>query len=537
VSRKAEVLEEVVLRLDPVRPSLRRAPGRRPARFALCALAGALLLAGCSGRGQDRRVLVIGLDGATWNLIEPWLEDGTLPQIAALRAGGASGPLESVRPTLSPPAWTSAVTGANPGKHGIFDFQRRLPGQLVAVSETSRSRRMPGVWSYLGAEKKRSCVINIPMTAPPEPLLGYMISGFPHLEKYGYTYPPELQQRLGNYILDEMGLEMQPGQEQAFRDNAFESARECARVSEMLYREGKWDLFWTVFTGTDRIQHYFWKFIDPRNPYYDAAEAARWGPAVRDFWKMMDDCVGRLVALADERTTVFLISDHGFGPVRREFRVQNLLRHPERPGEEPILWTYSLDVDASSLYFSRRGREPNGFLDDARYPAARDEVERRLLAYVDPETGVRPVARIVRAENEYAGLYLSKAPDLILVPAEGYWIFRGDEASDFTDPVVGPPSFTFSAWHETDGVIIAAGPGIGRGTAVEGARLVDIAPTVLYAAGAGIPDGLDGRVLESLFEPGFRTEHPVRLFTGTIELPADLPQEVKDNLKSLPYVR
>ena len=502
-----------------------------------CILALSLLVTGCSRPAPQGRVLVIGLDGGTFDLIEPWLEDGSLPELASLRAQGASGDLESVVPCLSPPAWATAITGCNPGKHGIFDFQRRLPGQLVTVSETSRTRRVPGIWAYFSAEKRRSAIINVPLTAPQEPLLGYMISGFPHLQKTGYTYPPELQQRLGGYILDEMNMSLATGREKEFRDDVFAAERERARVAEELLREGDWGLFWVVFTGTDRLQHYFWKFMDPAHPMHSPEAAPEWGGVIKDFWKTVDGYIGRLVDIAGENTTVVILSDHGFGPVYRELRIQNLLRHPVNPGEEPIRWTYSLDVDASSLYFSRKGREPGGVLDDASYAAAREEVARRLLAFVDPETGVHPVERIIKAEDEYEGLYLDKAPDLIAIPAENYWITLGDESRDFTDPPTGLPTFTFSAWHELNGMLIVAGPGVRRGANVTGAHLTDIVPTILYAAGNGIPPGLDGKVLDDLFTPEFLGSHPKRVFEGEIELPEGLPKDVEENLRSLPYVR
>jgi predicted AlkP superfamily phosphohydrolase/phosphomutase len=510
---------------------------RAVTRTALLLIAFVLALPGCARKQAPGRVLVIGLDGGTFDLIGPWLDDGTLPQLAALRAEGVSGALESVVPCLSAGAWTTAITGCNPGKHGIYDFQRRLPGQLVMVSETSRSRRMPGVWAYFGAEKRRSVIINIPLTAPPEPLVGEMISGFPYLSKHGYTYPPQLQQQLGGYILDEMNMSLAKGHENEFRDDVFAAERERDRVAEELFKKRDWDLFWVVFTGTDRLQHYFWKFMDPEHPYYTPEGGAEWGSAIKDFWKAADEYVGRLVSLADENTTIVVLSDHGFGPVYRELRIQNLLRRPANAGEEPILTTYSLDVDASCLYFSRKGREPGGVLDDAAYSAAREEVAKRLLAYVDPETGVHPVQRVFRAEEEYQGLYLTKAPDLIADPAPTYWITRGDETKDYTDPPCGLPTFTFSGWHRMNGMLIVRGPGIRRAGEVEGAKLIDIVPTVLYSAGIGIPDGLDGKVLDSVYEPDFLSRHPKRVFEGTIELPEALPKDVEENIKSLPYVR
>ena len=109
---------------------------------ALLLCLGALLLAGCGGGGKaGGQVVVIGLDGATWDLLQPWIDRGDLPTLAGLQETAAWGEMQSAVPYLSPPAWTSAVTGVNAGKHAIFDFQRRIPGQTVIVNESAKSRR------------------------------------------------------------------------------------------------------------------------------------------------------------------------------------------------------------------------------------------------------------------------------------------------------------------------------------------------------------------------------------------------------------
>ena len=150
--------------------------------------------------------MVIGLDGADWDLLVPWMEAGELPNLKAFLETAAIGDLTTVHPILSPVCWTSGYTGCNPGKHGIFDFQKIDPASGELLIETATHRRAQPIWMLLSDVGKRVAVMNVPMTYPPDPVRGEMISGFPFPSgDVNITYPPELHAKLKDYPLDYLG--------------------------------------------------------------------------------------------------------------------------------------------------------------------------------------------------------------------------------------------------------------------------------------------------------------------------------------------
>src|SRR5262245_3903782 len=123
-------------------------------------------------------LLVIGLDGASLDLIRPWAAAGRLPVLAGLMARGAWGRLRSTIPAATFPAWTSLVTGVNPGRHGVLDFTARIPGTYRVRFVNGSHRQVPALWTYFGDAGRRVVVLTVPATYPPEPVAGVMVSGF-----------------------------------------------------------------------------------------------------------------------------------------------------------------------------------------------------------------------------------------------------------------------------------------------------------------------------------------------------------------------
>jgi predicted AlkP superfamily phosphohydrolase/phosphomutase len=196
---------------------------------------------------------------------------------------------------------------------------------------------------------------------------------------------------------------------------------------------------------------------------------------------------------------------------------------------------YTFDVDGSMLYLSVAGRETNGTLPPSRYAEVREEIRRRILAARDPETGECPVTRVLTREEAFHGRYTEKGPDLLLVPRPGVFVASVKEEQ----PIFGPPQFTFSAHHESNGILIARGPRLRSGTVGKGPSLLDVAPTVLYLLDLPVPSNMEGSVLTGLVRPEWLREHPVRkgpaLEGGGEETP--LTPEEKERLQSVPYIR
>jgi predicted AlkP superfamily phosphohydrolase/phosphomutase len=507
---------------------------------AFLALLAGFLAPGCGGSDPPgTKVLVIGLDGADFTLIGPWMDAGRLPRLRAIRDEGISGPLLSVIPPLSPPAWTTAATGVNPGRHGIFDFFRMDPDSLVAYTETAASRRVPGVWTLLSEAGRRVGILNMPMTDPPDPVDGFQIGGLPHPDSTGFAYPAPLEARLHaeGYRLDRMGEALIPGEEAALEAEILDTFRRRSRLALALGEENPdLDLYWVVFTGTDRMQHFFWKFMEPEHPFHDPGLAPRFGDSILRLYEEVDRVVGELVDQARSQAqgqgrelAVLVISDHGFYGVHRAFRPQSFLRNPPS-GEEPITQAYSLETNASMLFVPERGRERNAVLSPEEHDALADTILRRMLEARDPESGASPIAFGARREDVYRGLYVDKAPDLVFLARPPYYLIHeeGDK-----EPF-GTPEFSFSAHHGFRGILMAQGPMFRKGVLEGRQGLIDLAPTLMYLAGEPVPGYMEGEVLTGLIDAGYLDAHPVvRDASESVETGS----EDLEPIRAIPYVQ
>jgi len=512
-------------------------------------LACLALSAGCA-KERPTPLVIIGLDGATWDLLEPWMAAGDLPNLKAFRDGANWGTMQSVVPYLSPPAWTSAVTGVNPGRHGIYDFQRRLPGDGVSlaatpqgrpiVTETSKSRRSPPIWNLLKGSGRRVAIINIPMTDPPDEVDGIMIAGFPHLDQEGYAWPRELEARCrqAGYLLDEMEMALPPGREEEILATYTKARDTRWALAKQLYQEEEYDFFWIVFTGVDRIQHLYWIFDDPRNEEFDPRLAERFSGTMRRFWMEQDRILGEFFALIRPSSTVLLVSDHGFGPIRRELRAGTWARTAASGfSTTEAAQIFSLDrSDAARLYVREPGRDPGADLSREQAGALRDRLATGLRGVIDPETGEAPVEALYRSEEVYVGKYAEKGPDLTMIPSQGYFVSWGDVANDYRQPPFGPVTSTISGWHRMDGVYAVRGPEIVPGKSERVYNLLDLAPTSLYLLGHPLPEDFDGKIMDGIFAPDRLRKRPP-VFRGVLsEEDRPLTPEEQRALKNLPYV-
>ncbi len=503
-----------------------------------------------------RRVLVIGLDGATWDLMTPWIEAGRLPHLGRLRAAGGHGPLASTIHPLTTPAWVSFMTGRQQGQTGIYDHIHRRPGSYdVEIMDATRIKA-PLLFDYLGAANLRSISINMPLTYPPPPIHGLMVSGlFGTLVGPGITNPPSLYQRIAEAA---PGYVVHPDFKPQARDplgqhvqDLLESIDNRFRTAEMLLREEAWDLGIVVFTAPDQIQHAFWHAMEAGGPHETA---------IYDVYRRIDDQLPRLLDLAGDDALILLMSDHGAGKLHAMVNLNRWLadegylafrgtravsqraslikraavaykrflpaaarawvrRHLTgaftRAKEvmesnlfaAPIDWehtrAYALGA-CGNVFINLQGREPNGVVPPGpAYEALRDEIAGRLAALRGPE-GQLLVEAVRRREEVYHGPYLDLAPDLVVIWRDyGFW---GRARYDQNAPELFETQFAWdfgilpqSGTHRPDGVLIAAGPGIPADLAIEGARLIDLAPTILAYLGVPVPGSMDGAALTRLF--------------------------------------
>ncbi len=512
---------------------------------ALCALMLATALGCASREEQGGRVLVVGLDGATWDLIQPWIDRGDLPNLQRFQQSAAWGVLGSSVPYLSPPAWATAVTGVNPGRHAIYDFQRRLPQDTVVVNETSKSRRAQPIWRILEPTGKRMLLMNIPMTDPPDRVNGLFIAGFPHLDKTGFTYPAELEQQLGDYPLDQLEMRLVAGTEDSMLTFYSHDLASRLRITLDWLKKEPYDLLWMVFTTPDRIQHTFYKFTDRENPNYDAAQAARYGPGIHDLWVELDRALGEILAAAGPETTTLLLSDHGFGPMRYDLKLMNYLKRPGSSlSEREASHVYVLDrSDAARIYIARSSHDRRAQLNESEARRVRGKIVDELRRATDPRTGRSVCERVWVNEEVFAGLHAEKGPDVVVLPAEGYFLILGDLNPTPGAAYMAPHTPLLSGWHRMNGVYALAGPHISPGRRDRDAEraytLTDIVPTLLYLLGEPIPEGLDGELMRGVIDPAYLQEHPPRASAPLEEEDRQLtPEELEQlrHLQSTPYI-
>src|SRR6266404_3866602 len=553
---------------------------------------------------MSNKLLVIGLDGASFNVLDPLIEKSQLPNLASLIKGGARADLETTFPPITAVAWSSFMTGKNPGKHGIFEFVRRdhRSNRELAVNASFRQGRT--IWDLLSDAGKRVIVHNFPCTYPPHEINGLMIADFMTPRgRRDFTYPAsllaEIEATFGSYRLH-LSQTYAEGNVGAVLDELFDELEYKAKVAEYLMTRYEWDAFFQYFWGTDRIQHELWHIIDDQHPRHNKDEAKAYGDRVHQYFRRVDEIVGRLIELAGANPLVLIASDHGFGPVHKycslnvwllqegfiklkpdvvtrakklmfslgltpEFAFRLTRRIPgalrpargvsSQPGASKLLGKFFLsfnDVDWNrsvafskgnygQIYVNLKGREPNGIVADDEYEAVREAIIERLRALKDPLTNTSWVGQVFRREDIYSGPLVGDAPDIAFLPADMRYLPLGN--ADFTSNRFMVDAFGISGCHRMNGVMIANGSAITRGSSLDVARIYDMAPTLLYLSDQSVPDDVDGRVLTEMISADYSSAHSIRFaaqgdaeHTNGVLYSDEENSDVIERLKSLGYV-
>lgn len=501
------------------------------------------------------RVVVIGIDGADLQLIEPWASAGQLPTLARLMQQGAVGPLRStVRPESSV-AWTTFSTGMNPGNHGIFGFVGLQTGTYQYRMNNAHHIHRQRFWQIAGAAGKRVIVLNVPMTYPPQPVHGALVAGMltPNLES-DFTYPPELKDELqaaiSGYVID---VDKTGVDDREYIQQLIASVQRRGQAIQYLARTRDWDLLVAVFTETDRLQHFFWADMDTNHPLHQHTDSQ----AILQVYREIDLVLEQLLTILGNDVQIVLVSDHGFNGCARRFyvntwlqkagmlqltptipltgRLESWLRRLRRlpwlraikrrvPGlrsqalartlqQQTLLhlidWgrTQAFFSDEGAIRINLQGREPRGIVSPGpAYEALRSSLITQLLALRDPLTGQHVVAAAYRREELYSGPHVADAPDLIIEPqrnnakAEHNFILVS-HTTTLSTPTIFDWSTPYTANHTLDGILIAYAQDRIAPLRYSGARIEDIAPTVLAMLGVPLPGALDGRVLAGMFLP------------------------------------
>lgn len=512
------------------------------------------------------KVIVIGLDGATWDLLKPWADNGELPAIKKLMDNGVWGELESTIPPVTGPAWTSFSTGKNPGKHGIFDFVK-LENNSLKLHQ-SRDIRSETIYDILSENNLKSIVIGLPLSFPPKDgFNGVMISDFlcagkeimpkskaEYIEDYRVF--PNIALR-GDDLLEDM-IAVASGQ---------------VNVAKQLFVGENWDFYFFYFFATDGVAHHFWK---------DIKENTIIGQKAKKVFHIADQFIGWVLNSMDSETILFLMSDHGFADYPFKINLNNLL------AQKGLLRTKITDVSGDRIFEKHLVRE---FVRRESRIEARPKLRNKLAIYssikllykkiyasiikettinnakfnteIDFETskcfvtssqgqsiiinatdlaeyeqilneiiqalrelkydGHRVFKEVIARKGVYSGPSAESAPDILLIP-NGFQI-----SSDLGGKIF--EEFDKGGWHDLRGIFLAFGPNIRTSSEkLTGLKIYDIAPTILHIFGLSIPRDIDGRVLkESMAEGNELFEREVMYReSGALAEKKYLQQKVKE---------
>lgn len=539
---------------------------------------------------NSNKLLIIGWDGATFDIIKPLVDQGRMPNIASLMQRGVWGKLKSTIPPLTPVAWTSMTTGVNPGKHGIYDAMAYRPDIRKVGFVNATLRNAKPIWSILSERNRPSGVMNIPMTYPPDEVKGFVISGmFTPDGVEDFTYPAEIkkeiEEKFGKYEIECS----QTSKPSTYLKNIIDMVEYRERVTLHLMESHSWDFFFTVFMESDRVQHFFWKYLDPSHP-----EHKNYGNAISMVYERLDEALGKFIKKAGPDVNIMMASDHGSGPLETAFFLNNwllkrgylslnndmgkILKVKKNSSIKKglvravkMIFPKSLIEKIKPAGFNRQ-EELNLFLSiidwettvafsegvaggiyinhDIVSPAETNELAARLkkeLLNLKGPSGKPVVDNIYMRDEVYQGDHVKNAPDLIVICSAGYQIIAPNEFLYFNKEYEDTMflSHRWSGRHEQDGIFLMSGSAAKKGVEIIDANIQDITPTALYLMRESIPAYMDGRVLQSAIdEEVFRT-YPV-IFTDdamgeskpgeTKMLLEEEERAIAEHLKGLGYI-
>jgi len=486
-----------------------------------------------------KKIILFGIDGGTWTLLDRYINSGYMPNLGYLVNHGMKGTLLSTFPRQTLPAWTSIFTGVNPGKHGLVGFPGHMEVNGKPSSITFRDNETKSLWQILSEKGLRSIVVNDPVSYVPEKINGIMITGLLTLLESNYVYPPELvkeiEKLVGNYIF-ELPLEfysvLKTDKKKAY-SMIDEFDEKLTTVSLAFARNYEWDILAPIFTSTDRLQHFFW---------YDEEYMVQ-------HYKKLDNRLKNFIDIAaEEEATVLVMSDHGFGPYDRAFFIntwldkagfqkrkinvplyilsrlglsrRRLIRILNKLGLFNLVhdiatnqvkslenlarfYDKQIDYEKSLAYaISNYGIYVNNRIKDGDRKQVIDSVIEGLYKVRDKDSQV--IKNVSKREEVMWGSYVDRAPDLFVDTCEGYELLHHSSSNEFGEPTDLSKGLSVrTGSHRPEGIFLAYGSDIRSNSRLsEPAHTWDITPTILHMLGLSIPPYVDGRVITEIFMPG-----------------------------------
>jgi len=521
-----------------------------------------------------KKILIIGIDGGTPDLIKKFTLSGELPFFKKLMEEGCSGELKSTVPALTPPAWTSSFTGVNPGKHNIFDFFVFDKNSKSLRLLSSMDRKYPAIWEILSYHNIKCGFYNVPCSYPVDKVNGFMVSGMATPAKSAsYAYPEEVEEYVQKEKNGKFGastFHLEKGNRVKFLEEIYEITEIDEKISVELMKKINPLVMMHIYDESDRVMHFYWHDFDESHPkYVDGTKFKdeilryyrRIEKGIQNFLKEFGDC------------DLIIYSDHGFGPLYKDVYVNKLLHKwgylkvneyaedvlkkspikkvlksvvppkirkflreniKSSPLANPLGF---IDFTKSSAVFTSVSGRSVVILDEKRKNEIANELKERFMNYIDEETQNRPFVKVWKKEEVYKGEWLENAPDLIL-EEDGRYAFKTDWSLYEEIKVSSQYGAIKSGSHRKNGFLILYGNSFEQKEKIEEAEIVDICPTILYLLGLPVGLTMDGKPLigyvkepEKIKFEDYGSIRKIDLNSQNID-----EEQVKEKLKNLGYM-
>lgn len=483
------------------------------------------------------KLMVIGLDSASFLHILPLVRQGQLPNLSKLMEQGAWGTLWADAIPSSPSGWTTSMTGVNLGVHGVTVFHK--PNSYEKTMISSGDRNVPAIWTRLSQAGKRLVIMNVPMTYPPETINGVMVTSLMSPEGSTYTFPSALTEALKS-----AGYKTESGwnHKQVYVEDTKLRTEVALCLSKL-----EWDFFLVVFTNLDRVWHRCGKDTD----------------FVLKFYSLLDDAVGRLIGSLSSDDHVLLLSDHGMRPYPRVFQTNFwlaqqgyfygrsnslLIRAFDRFAGKAfnfapcmVDWsrTKAYSPTSRAININVQGREPQGIVEPgAEYEDMRNHIISKLRKTRDPDTGQLIFRSVSKKEELFTGPRMDWLPDIFFEADESYYLGYKKRAGKKYAYTLRSPFHS----HDAHGMFLLKGPGVVPGGELE-AEIADITPTMLYLLNQQVPSYMEGKVISEAFLPEYLSLHPIWIAEEEIDVwqlgeanDLEMDEEVRRRLEALGYL-
>ncbi|MFW6141525.1 MAG: alkaline phosphatase family protein [Candidatus Saliniplasma sp.] len=427
--------------------------------------------------GRDFKTVVLALDGVPYSFVKDMYNREEFKHLGSPKYLKMS----SVHPTVSSVAWSSFMTGKNPGKHGVYGYVDRKKGSEKLHIPDSSDLRSQTLWEHLSEKKKKVFVMNVPMTYPPRKVNGKIVSGFLCSDLKKGTYPKEFASelyKLGYKIDADSSLALE-NLDKFLSD--IDETLESKKRTIAHYINDNWDFMMFHFMVTDRINHFmFGNYLDE----------GRYKDKFVKFYKRIDHMVGQVEKKLDENDKLLVVSDHGFTKMEQEVQLNRWLMEEGYLEEVNDFSNISRDTKAFSLlpgrlYINLEGREKNGGVPKDEYHQLREELIQKLNNLRDPMSGREVVENVFKREDLYSGPYKGKAPDILVHPKNGY-----DFKSKFGNVDLMSKGLRNGMHTYDDAFVYSSEPLSGKDP-----NIVDLYPTILKMMKIKAPKNLDGKAL------------------------------------------